>query len=216
MKKRMSRTNEGRKSFKIDSLLDRRAKEDSEQCVTNLGSFLTLTFLGYYDKQVGGSGPTQPRVRLELLLVKLSHKKRKESSSPVVQVRRELVTKYEILCFPTQVSLGTSEVPVNPSEESPPSKAPALSIPSKSFSLSGLSGVGRGRTYSLLVRVLPECSGEQQPGMEENTEPAAKRRKGPGGRAESNTARVVSAELVVYDKGLFRHLDTQITKEYYI
>ena len=75
-------------------------------------------------------------MRLELLLVKLSHKKRKESASPVVQV-----------------SLGTSEVPVNPSEENPPSKAPALSIPSKSFSLSGFAGVGRVKTYSLLIRV---------------------------------------------------------------
>ena len=75
------------------------------------------------------------RVRLELLLVKMSHKKRKESASPVV------------------LSLGTSEVPANPSEENPPSKAPALSIPSKSFSLSGFAGVGRVKTYSLLIRV---------------------------------------------------------------
>ena len=79
------------------------------------------------------------RVRLELLLVKMSHKKRKESASPVV------------------LSLGTSEVPANPSEENPPSKAPALSIPSKSFSLSGFAGVGRVKTYSLLIRVY--CNG---------------------------------------------------------
>merc|ERR1719290_51485 len=109
-----------------------------------------MTFLGYYDKAVDTS---MDRVRLELLLVKLSHKKRKESASPVV------------------LSLGTSEVPANPSEENPPSKAPALSIPSKSFSLSGFSGVGRVKTYSLVVRVHCDES-------DENSEPARKKRKG--------------------------------------
>merc|ERR1719244_2481013 len=109
----MSRTNEGRKMFKIDKFLDRRLKEDNDLSVTNLGGYMTMTFLGYYDKAVDAS---LDRVRLELLLVKLNHKKKKESASPVV------------------LSLGTSEVPANPSEENPPSKAPALSIPSKSFS----------------------------------------------------------------------------------
>ena len=55
MKKRMSRTNEGRKTFKIDSLLDRRLKEDSDLSVTNLGGYMTMTFLGYYDKAVDTS-----------------------------------------------------------------------------------------------------------------------------------------------------------------
>ena len=119
MKKRMSRSHEARKHFKIDSLLERRAKEESELCVTNLGSYMTLTFLGYYDQKVN----TKTEAQLELVLVKLSHKKRKESSSPAVHQ-----------------SLGSSSVPVNPSEQNPPNKAPALSIPSKSFSLSGVSG----------------------------------------------------------------------------
>ena len=84
MEKRMSRNNEGRKSFKIDSLLDRRTKEDSEMCVTNLGSYMTLTFLGYYDQKVKIS--SSEKAKLELLLVKLCHKKRKESVSPVVHM----------------------------------------------------------------------------------------------------------------------------------
>ena len=83
MKKRMSRNHESRKSFKIDSLLDRRTKEDNEMCITNLGSYMTLTFLGYYDQKVKISSE---KAKLELLLVKLCHKKRKESVSPVVQV----------------------------------------------------------------------------------------------------------------------------------
>ena len=64
----MSRNHEGRKSFKIDSLLERRTKEDSEMCVTNLGSYMTLTFLGYYDEKVKFSSE---KAKLELLLVKL-------------------------------------------------------------------------------------------------------------------------------------------------
>merc|ERR1711874_607751 len=116
MRKRLSRTNEARKNFKVDTLLDRRLKEEIEMEPTALGGFMTLTFLGYYDKR---KTKKTEKVRVELLLVKLSHKKRKESANPIVQV-----------------SLGTSEVPANPSEDHPPSKAPALSIPSKSFSLS--------------------------------------------------------------------------------
>ena len=174
MKKRMSRTNEARKTFKVDSLLDRRQKEDNDMSVTNLGGFMTMTFLGYYDK----AGLKEERVSLELILVKLSHKKRKESADPMVQI-----------------SLGTSEVPVNPSEDNPPSKAPALSIPSKSFSLSGFSGVGRVKTYSLVIRVHTES--------DENCEPAKKKRKGDeevDKKDEEEEGRVVSAELVVYDK----------------
>jgi len=179
MKKRMSRTNEARKTFKIDSLLERRVKEDSDLSVTNLGGYMTMTFLGYYDKD---ANPREEKVRLELLLVKLSHKKRKESASPVVQV-----------------NLGTSEVPINPSEVNPPSKAPALSIPSKSFSLAGFGGVGRVKTYSLLIRLFPGESSDS-----ENTEPVSKRvrREEEELRPEEVgcVGRMVTAELVVYDK----------------
>ena len=182
MKKRMTRSNEGRKMFKIDSLLERRVKEDSDMCVTNLGSYMTLTFLGYYDSSVSKAASERP-AQLELMLVKQCLKKRKESSSPVIQQ-----------------SLGLSEVPVNPSEQNPPSKAPALSIPSKSFSLSGVGSVGRIKTYSLLVKV--NCGGvaEEDGGQDtENQEPSAKRRKTAKG-GEEEPGRAVSAELVVYDK----------------
>ena len=171
MKKRMSRNNESRKHFKIDTLLERRAKEESDMCVTNLGSYMTLTFLGYYDEQVDRGDCA--KAKLELVLIKLCHKKRKESSSPVVQQ-----------------SLGTSEVPVNPSEQNPPSKAPALSIPSKSFSLSGIHSIGRVKTYSLQIKVI---TGGNVGGQDENQEPATKKRK-------TQEEREVTAELVVYDK----------------
>ena len=81
--------------------------------VTNLGGYMTMTFLGYYDKvdlisvieyllfstlkntyqnilqyffDHFQAGLKEERVRLELVLVKLSHKKRKESADPMVQV----------------------------------------------------------------------------------------------------------------------------------
>ena len=37
-------------THQVDSLLDRRQKEDTDMSVTNLGGFMTMTFLGYYDK----------------------------------------------------------------------------------------------------------------------------------------------------------------------
>ncbi len=81
-----------------------------------------------------GERPSE-RVGVEVLLVKLAHKKRKDSASPAAQT-----------------SLGTSEVPVNPSEDQPPSKAPAISVPSESFSQNG-GGGHHAKSYSLVVRV---------------------------------------------------------------
>ena len=111
-----------------------------------------------------------------------------------------------------QESVGTSEVPVNPSEDHPPSKAPALSIPSESFNLHSESGQ---QSYSLTIRVFPSPyahmvngagsgSHNQQPqgatGLngEENLEPAAKRRKLL--RGSTDDSKVLTAELVVYDR----------------
>lgn len=136
-----------------------------------------MTFLGFYDKD---ANPLDEKVRLELMLVKLSLKKRKESASPIVQN-----------------NLGGCEVPVNPSEDNPPNKAPALSIPSKNFSLGGMGGVGRAKTYSLLIRLYPEGTQEDwQYQDNENNEPSIKRQR----RDQGTEGRVVSAELVVYDK----------------
>lgn len=49
-----------------------------------------------------------------------------------------------------QVSVGTSEVPINPSENQPPPKAPTVSIPNESFSL---NNGHLAKTYMLLLRV---------------------------------------------------------------
>lgn len=65
--------------------------------------------------------------------MKICHKKRKDVSSPIMQV-----------------SVGTSEVPINPSENQPPPKAPTVSIPNESFSP---NNGHLAKTYMLLLRV---------------------------------------------------------------
>ena len=75
---------------------------------------------------------TQDKVSVEIVLLKSSPKKNKEFNRPYLPL-----------------PLGHVEVPVNPSEDHPPNKASAMSIPSESFSLSS----GQNKSYSLLVKV---------------------------------------------------------------
>ena len=75
---------------------------------------------------------TQDKVSVEIVLLKSSPKKNKEFNRPFLPL-----------------PLGHVEVPVNPSEDHPPNKASAMSIPSESFSLSS----GQNKSYSLLVKV---------------------------------------------------------------
>ncbi|XP_029161266.1 polycomb protein suz12-B [Nylanderia fulva] len=179
MRQRMSRSHKSRRGFKVDTILDKLlAKKKQEQ---NLGvrGFMTLTFLGFYDKRVEMS---QDPVKVETLLLKICHKKRKDVSSPIMQV-----------------SVGTSEVPINPSESQPPQKAPTISIPNESFSLNN----GHiAKTYMLLLRVycmsnngclITNCDLE---------EPAQKRRKSSTGsiKTAGDEVKQYGSELTVYDK----------------
>ena len=155
---------EVRRNFKVDDLLEKKKKESTE-IAQQLNGFMTLTFLGYYEKK--GKHPpirwlsyymnsllyvwtiyetnvwiisnsisgekTPDKVSVELVLMKSSSKKRKEHSAPIMNF-----------------SIGNCEVPVNPSEDHPPNKATALSIPSESFSLN--NGI-QNKSYSLQVKV---------------------------------------------------------------
>lgn len=51
MKQRMSRTHKHRKGFKVDCLLDRINMKNREMQPGNLEGYMTLTFLGFYDKK---------------------------------------------------------------------------------------------------------------------------------------------------------------------
>jgi len=157
-----------RKHFKVNSLLETRNQENQDI----KGAYMTITFLGFYDKK--RNEKLSPRVKFELCLQNMTQKKRKESSSPI-----------------SMIPLGSADVPVNPSECDPPNKAPALSIPSKHLDASNFSGT-RIKSSTLVFRMIAEGS---EP--EENVEPTAKRRK--LGRGQEGMRRA-TAELIVTDK----------------
>ena len=84
MRSRLSRGNAARSGFKVDSLLGRKEVDIAASGGVSNGfnkGFMTLTFLGYYDKR--RERPLE-RVACEIFLSKMAHKKRKESSSPMV------------------------------------------------------------------------------------------------------------------------------------
>ncbi|XP_049778791.1 polycomb protein suz12-B [Schistocerca cancellata] len=182
MKQRMSRTNKSRKNFSVDNLMDMVVKRNKESIQPEvMRGYMTLTFLGFYDKKV--EAHHEP-VKVETLLLKICHKKRKDVSSPFMQV-----------------SVGTSEVAINPSEDQPPPKAPTVSIPTESFSLSNGHLV---KSYMLLLRVSCNSVGAQVNDTDV-LEPAQKRRKSSGpakaqGQNQPEEVKLYGAELVVYDK----------------
>lgn len=179
MRERMTRNNQARKSFKIDSLLDRIKNKRLSSSSEIMSGYMNLTFLSFYDKTLE-SHPVNAQV--ETLLLKISHKKRKDSSSASMEV-----------------SFGMKEVPINPSETSPPLKVPTTSIPTDSFCLTDGS---LSKSYILLLHVRYPLSETSQ----NEDEPAIKRRKssGPGNgniiRDTGYEQKLYASELVVYDK----------------
>ncbi|XP_063976652.1 polycomb protein suz12-B [Diachasmimorpha longicaudata] len=180
MKQRMSRSHKSRRGFRIDSILQRLVEKTSLSQNPGIRGFMTLTFLGFYDRKM--EAPQDP-VKVETLLLKICHKKRKDVSSPIMQV-----------------SVGTSEVPINPSENQPPPKAPTISIPNESFTLSN----GHvAKTYMLLLRVYcMSNNGCLMNNCDLDSEPAQKRRKSSPGTIKNGgeEVKLYGSELIVYDK----------------
>ncbi|KAK2584933.1 hypothetical protein KPH14_002528 [Odynerus spinipes] len=179
MKQRMSRSHKSRRGFKIDTILERLMSKNSQEQNLGVRGYMTLTFLGFYDKKIEAS---QDPVKVETLLLKICHKKRKDVSSPIMQV-----------------SVGTSEVPINPLENQPPPKAPTISIPNESFSLNN----GHvAKTYMLLLRVYCMSNNSCLIHSCDLEEPAQKRRKSSAGSIKSGSEEVklYGSELIVYDK----------------
>ncbi|XP_043465594.1 polycomb protein suz12-B [Leptopilina heterotoma] len=179
MRQRMSRTHKSRRGFRINSILDKLIIKNEQQQNPGIRGFMTLTFLGFYDKKL--EMPQDP-VKVETLLLKICHKKRKDVSSPI-----------------TQDYVGSREVPINPSENQPPPKAPTISIPNESFS----SNNGHlAKTYMLLLRVY--CTSNNGCLMHncDLDEPAQKRRKTATGAIKTGgeEIKLYGSELVVYDK----------------
>ncbi|MBN3274377.1 SUZ12 protein, partial [Polyodon spathula] len=103
----------------------------------SLASHLQLTFTGFFhknEKPSQNSENEQNSVSLEVLLIKVCHKKRKDVSCPVKQV-------------PT----GKKQVPLNPdSSQTKPGAFPSLAVSSNEFEPSNSHMV---KSYSLLFRV---------------------------------------------------------------
>ncbi|XP_061606289.1 polycomb protein suz12-B-like isoform X2 [Phyllopteryx taeniolatus] len=137
---------EKRKSSKMDNLLFRAEKMHGEQEPHGLASNLQLTFTGFFHKSGTPSQDCeneQTSVSLEVLLVKVCHKKRKDVSCPV-----------------KQVPAGKKQVPLNPDLSSSGGRCagspghsgnfPSLLVPSSEFEASNSHMV---KSYSLLFRV---------------------------------------------------------------
>ncbi|XP_068618758.1 polycomb protein suz12-B [Battus philenor] len=193
MKRRMSRSNKSRIGFKVDSLLEKiTLKKSTEIQPNSLGGYMTLTFLGFYDKSL--DDPREYQVKVETLLLKICHKKRKESSSAIFEV-----------------SVGSCSVPLNPSTSEPPAMASAVSISSDTFSPSQGPNV---KSYMLMLRVtVTRASGSGSTnGATSSTEitngdtdePLTKRLKSAehlnSTPTENKWSKLYGSELIVYDK----------------
>ncbi|GAB0098124.1 Polycomb protein Su(z)12 [Sergentomyia squamirostris] len=80
MPQRMSRSHKKRSTFRINDLLTEKLK--SLKRANCPGDFLSLVFLGFFEKAIDSStSVSSESVRVESMLLKISYKKRKESSS---------------------------------------------------------------------------------------------------------------------------------------
>ncbi|KAJ8963610.1 hypothetical protein NQ314_005510 [Rhamnusium bicolor] len=165
MKHRMSRPHRNRQNFKVDSLLEK--VNSRRDAMTIQPGYINLTFLGFNNKSLDYNAQI---AQVETVLLKISHKKRKDSSAPSMQV-----------------TLGTADVPINPNEQHLPLIAPTISIPTESFNPSSGPLV---KSYILLFRVKIDNDDEEL---------ALKKRKSNGSTLENNT-KLYGAELTIYDK----------------
>lgn len=168
MKQRMSRSHKHRQHFKVDSLLEKlNLKKES---LAMQPGYINLTFLGFNNKTLDCNTHT---AQVETVLLKISHKKRKESSAPSHHQQ-----------------LGTADVPINPDEHNLPLTAPTISISTELFN-SCLGSLVKSYILVFSIKVIPDKDFE-------NDEPLMKKRKSCN-TLESNI-KIYGAELTVYDK----------------
>uniref|UniRef100_A0A3Q1BSE4 Polycomb protein VEFS-Box domain-containing protein n=1 Tax=Amphiprion ocellaris TaxID=80972 RepID=A0A3Q1BSE4_AMPOC len=185
MSHRNSRNNVKRKSSKVDNLLFKVEKMRGEQETHSLTSNLQLTFTGFFQKAGKPSQDSeneQNSVSLEVLLVKVCHKKRKDVSCPVKQV-------------PT----GKKQVPLNPDTsagvQAKTGSFPSLLVPSIEFEPSNSHMV---KSYSLLFRVSRPGSEVSTPHIYFSEEVVNRKRRSSSLREEGETTFV--AQMTVFDK----------------
>ncbi|XP_006017465.3 polycomb protein SUZ12 [Alligator sinensis] len=189
MSHRNSRTNIKRKTFKVDDMLSKVEKMKGEQESHSLSAHLQLTFTGFFhknDKPSQNSENEQNSVTLEVLLVKVCHKKRKDVSCPIRQV-------------PT----GKKQVPLNPDLNQKPGNFPSLAVSSNEFEPSNSHMV---KSYSLLFRVTRPgrrefngmINGETNENIDVNEELPARRKRNSSNREDGEKTFV--AQMTVFDK----------------
>ncbi|KAJ3615250.1 hypothetical protein NHX12_018818 [Muraenolepis orangiensis] len=189
MSHRNIRTNAKRKTFKVDDLLQRVERMKGEQESQSLASHLQLTFTGFFhkdEKPSQNSENEQNSVSLEVLLVKVCHKKRKDVSCPVKQV-------------PT----GKKQVPLNPDgNQTKQGSYPSLLVSSSEFEPSS----HMVKSYSLLFRVSHAgrmvanglVNGEANENIDVTDTPSRKKRTS-SHREEDGTETYI-AQMTVFDK----------------
>nr|XP_058935662.1 polycomb protein SUZ12-like [Kogia breviceps] len=187
MSHRNSRTNIKRKTFKVDDMLSKVEKMKGEQKSHSLSTHLQLTFTGFFhknDKPSQNSENEQNSVTLEVLLVKVCHKKGKDVRCPIRQV-------------PT----GKKQVPLNPDlNQTKPGNFPSLAVSSNEFEPSNSHMV---KSYSLLFRVTCPgrrefngmINGETNENIDVNEELAARRK-----RNREDGGKTFVAQMTVFDK----------------
>uniref|UniRef100_A0A8C2BP00 SUZ12 polycomb repressive complex 2 subunit a n=1 Tax=Cyprinus carpio TaxID=7962 RepID=A0A8C2BP00_CYPCA len=175
MSHRNSRTSSKRKCFSMNDLLFKVEKSKVDQESHNMASNLQLTFTGFFhktEKPLQNSENEENSVSVEVLLVKVCHKKRKDVSCPVKQV-------------PT----GKKQVPLNPdSSQTKLGAFPTLMVSSHEFEPSNSHMV---KSYSLLFRV-------SRPGGREHNELSNRKRRYCSNQDDGETTFV--AQMTVFDK----------------
>eukprot|EP00057_Strongylocentrotus_purpuratus_P032568 XP_788076.2 PREDICTED: polycomb protein suz12-A [Strongylocentrotus purpuratus] len=127
-----------KKSFSVDSLLEmkeNKMKAGNKQVASHSGKYLKLTF-NHLSWKGETSHMEDSKATVELILLKVCHKRRKDICLPIMKV-----------------SLGQCEIPVNPTAAtiiSSSSESQELTIPSSYFSHSNGHTV---RSYRLLIQV---------------------------------------------------------------
>lgn len=132
LKNRSNRSNKRRSTFKVDSLLGIKMNKTRTDNVTWLGDYMTLMFLGFFDKTISDFDV----VEVETFLMKISQKKRKDSLKAL------------------QKRLGRSVVKINPDDTTCPNKIPATSVSIENFKPIGGS-IGQSYILQLNVTMLP-------------------------------------------------------------
>uniref|UniRef100_A0A8C5UND1 SUZ12 polycomb repressive complex 2 subunit n=1 Tax=Microcebus murinus TaxID=30608 RepID=A0A8C5UND1_MICMU len=160
---------------------------NSRTNIKSLSAHLQLTFTGFFhknDKPSQNSENEQNSVTLEVLLVKVCHKKRKDVSCPIRQV-------------PT----GKKQVPLNPDlNQTKPGNFPSLAVSSNEFEPSNSHMV---KSYSLLFRVTRPgrrefngmINGETNENIDVNEELPARRK-----RNREDGEKTFVAQMTVFDK----------------